>query len=508
MDHTAKGLRVAAANRAAQRNGVHVSMAHADARALVPNLITRPLEARADAQSLRRLALWAQRYSPWTQSDGQDGLVIDITGCTHLFGGQEPLAEDLYAHLTRFGILARIGLADTLAGARAMARYANTATSPARAIHIAPQGQTEQAVRPLPIEALNADDNTTQTLRRVGLSTLGQIIDTPRRALLRRFAKTPGAETILTRIDALTGRDAKPFQPLSQPNQFHARIAFTEPATCSDFLAQTLPSLIQTVSDALHRADSMASRMTVQFCRADGSISRMRIAAASPHANPHQWRTLIMERWSRLDPGFGVDAMLVHARHITTKPPMPSANTPLLTVPRMGKSPCDIHPLVARLAARFHEKDILCAHTGNSWMPERVETLRPIIGHPEHTAKQSEKKPLSHNTGPHNTGPHAPRPITLLDKPEPARVIAGLPDGPPAQFTWRRITHKIIRAEGPERIAPEWWRDIGRPQPARTRDYYRIETQEGRRFWVFREGLYDDETDPLTPEWRVHGIFP
>jgi protein ImuB len=102
----------------------------------------------------------------------------------------------------------------------------------------------------------------------------------------------------------------------------------------------------------------------------------------------------------------------------------------------------------------------------------------------------------------------ASRPAFLLASPEPIDVIAEVPEGPPARFTWRRVERRIARAEGPERIAPEWWREIGQrtdTKMGRTRDYYRIEDEGGAGYWVFREGLYGREEE--APSWFLHGLF-
>ena len=102
---------------------------------------------------------------------------------------------------------------------------------------------------------------------------------------------------------------------------------------------------------------------------------------------------------------------------------------------------------------------------------------------------------------------HAPdRPLTMLERAEPIEVLAEVPDGPPKRFRWRKVTYQIIKTLGPERLAPEWWRSADLTGSAsRTRDYFQAEDKEGRRFWLFRNGLYERETN--SPEWYVHGVF-
>lgn len=521
-DATGQGLHITATNQAAQRAGVHPGMTHTDARALVPNLVTRPADPLADARALRTLALWAQRYSPWTRPDTTNAIAIDVTGCAHLFGGELALARDLRQRLHRAHIVARIGVADTMGAARALARFGHTVSRPPNRDHlshhatditIAHPGAGLEAVTHLPVEALGAPAETTRLLNRVGLDTVGRVARIPRKALMARLASLPGGDVTLAQLDDVTGRIDIPFAPLVPPPIYQARMHFPEPAICADGLAAQLPALLETVCTQLRRDDRLARRLVVHICRADGGVSRVRVSTARPTCDADHWQRLLRERWERLDPGLGVDAMLVHARAVTTRDTVDRAARPALVAP-----PADGNAALAqtlrladRLAARFGEDAVQVQVPNASWIPERAEHMVALVDAPRHhhmflppntapTKPSHQTEQTAHETRAETgigTGPNQPaRPIRLFCPPEPARVIAALPDGPPAHVTWRNVRHKIVRADGPERITPEWWRDIGAARPADARDYYRVETKEGKRFWVFREGLYDTTPQP------------
>jgi protein ImuB len=152
--------------------------------------------------------------------------------------------------------------------------------------------------------------------------------------------------------------------------------------------------------------------------------------------------------------------------------------------------------LYDRLGARLGPARITRFLPVDTHIPERAVVAQPV-------ALSSAAQPQALAAEPHAEETAPDRPLRLFARPEPVEVIAEVPEGPPLRFRWRRVMHEVARAEGPERIAPEWWRsvDAGRA----TRDYFRVEDAEGRRYWLFREGLYGRET--ASPVWYLHGLF-
>lgn len=503
VETTTKGLRIAAPNIAAARIGVHEGMAHADAKAVAPDLITHPIDRRADAKALKRLALWAQRYSPWTRPDGRDGVVIDITGCAALFGGEIPLASDVYARLNDANITCVIGIGDTVGAARALARFSPTHEAPlgyptsldeASAICAAPAGLGVTALKDLPVEALGLSGEATQLLRRVGLRTIGAVADAPRSALMRRFSAVDVDYNVLARLDEMAGERKTPFNATAAPPNYAARLAFTEPLQTHEALMAALDHVLSALAEQLLTAGRGARRLVLQICRCDGGVARVTAAASRANADTAHWRRLLSERMGAIDLGFGADAVVLEA-------PSTARFDALADAPKLTPHAHDeaaVRQLADRLMARFGDDAVRRAQTCESWLPERAERLEPILKARASSSASALASPKAD---------HAPRPVRLLDHPEEARVVAALPDGPPAQFTWRRVTRRVTRADGPERIAPEWWRQLNAPVPARTRDYYRVETEDGHRFWLFREGLYETAQPHHPPVWRVHGVF-
>lgn len=209
---------------------------------------------------------------------------------------------------------------------------------------------------------------------------------------------------------------------------------------------------------------------------------------ARPVRDPAHLLTLFRDRLDGIDPGFGIELMELEASG--TGPVTPQAHS--LDGVLDGDSPdlARLAVLADRITARLGDRVVKILRPMESHLPERAETVDPYAG--ELPDWQSAAPP----------GP-APRPLRLFDRPESLKVIAEIPDGPPMRFVWRRIVHKVRKAEGPERIAPEWWRPAA---ARRARDYYRVEDEDGRRFWIFREGLYGDGRGG-PPAWFVHGLF-
>jgi len=476
------GIRVTAVTARAAAEGVRVGQALADARAILPALLSRPAEPRRDRLALLRLARWCGRYGPNRHADGEDGLWIEVTGVAHLYGGEARLLEDLCAKLARFHLTARAALADTLGAAHALARFA---PSPAA---IAPAGGTEAQLARLPVEALRLDPKTVLLLRRLGLRHIGQLYGLPRSALQRRFRSSKAAEAVLSRLDQALGAAPEPRRPLAEPPALFVERPFADPLVSADGLEAETARLSGELCRALDARNLGARRICLSLYRADGTVAEARAGLSFPCRIPEHLMALLKERLSQLDVGFGVDALVLSALHVERREAEQTA-----LAPRLGAAgSSDGARLVDRLSNRLGAARVLRLEPHASHTPERAETARPALhvaaAKPECTAPRS--------------GPS--RPPFLLAAPEPIDVIAEVPEGAPARFTWRRVERRVARAEGPERIAPEWWREIGE-KTSRTRDYYRLEDEAGAGFWVFREGLYG--RDEEAPGWFLHGLF-
>ena len=478
------GLFLYAVNHGAAALGLAQGMALADARALVPELATRPAALDADATALRQLADWCGQFSPWVNVDGADGLWLDISGCGHLFGGEDKLMEQLVRQLGDLGLTARAGLADTPGAAWGLARYGS-------GMDILAAGQIAEGLSPLPVEALRIDGASALLLRRLGLATIGALYRLPRAGLKRRFPSRAAGENLLKRLDQALGRVGEPLSPLNAPALYRSRVVLADPVQTRAAIDHLLEALMEKLCAHL-AGDAMGARaLTLAAYRIDGRVERVSVALSRPSREIAHFRRLFAEKLDAIDPGFGIEVMILGADVVE------ALALRQLDLTAQGAGPSGgLDQLVDRLTNRLGSANILRLAPRASHLPERAQkrlsALNPAIGWPQDL-------------------PGVARPHRLLTRPERIEVMAEIPEGPPLRFSWRRIVHQVARAEGPERIAPEWWRLAG-AGPARTRDYYRVEDVKGRRFWIFRQGLYAHagsrhNVQGSLPQWYLHGFF-
>jgi protein ImuB len=509
---------LAAVNPAATAAGLAPGMPLADALSFFPGLATAAAEPAEDAAALRQLAEWCGRYSPWTAPDGTDGVRIEITGSAHIWGGEAALAADLVARLDHRHITGRIAIADTLGAAWATARFAETGREPV----ILPPGDCSAALASLPIEALRLDPDAVRGLRRVGLKRVGDLYAMPRDALARRFG-----EMVARRLDQALDDLPEPMSPLGEAPIRRVRLSFAEPIADPADLLRATERLVDDLVPRLAREGMGARRLDLAFHRVDGRVERIRLGTARPSRDPRHLAGLLRERLDNVDPGLGVEDMILAAFVVE---PLPAEQiemaghriSPLPTPPPFAGEGMGggIAPLLDRLGNRLGLAAVSRLEPHDSHIPERASVyisspLPPLAG----GRGQGEG---GRRASPRRCPPHPPvvgatspslsplkggeriRPIRLFDPPEPIEAFWLVPDDPPFRFTWRRRGHRVIRADGPERIADEWWQLGGSDAIDAIRDYYRVEDEEGRRFWLFRAGFHGGGREP---RWFVHGVF-
>ncbi|MGH7044986.1 MAG: DNA polymerase Y family protein [Stellaceae bacterium] len=470
---------LAAVNPAAAAAGLAPGMPLADALSFLPGLAAAAAEPATDAAALRQLAEWCSRYSPWTAPDGCDGVRIEITGSAHLWGGEASLAADLAARLDRRGLACRITIADTLAAAWALARFAPAGDR----IAILPAGETCAGLAALPVEALRLDLATAQGLRRVGLKRVGDLAAMPRAALARRFG-----EVVMRRLDQAQGDLPEPLSPLGEAPVRRMRLSFAEPIADPADLARATERLTADLAGRLALEGAGARRLDLAFHRVDGRVERIRLGTARPSRDPHHLAALFTERLDTVDPGLGIEDVILAAFAVE---PLPAEQLGLAGSPRSIASDGGIAPLLDRLGNKLGLDALYRIEPRASHIPERAS----VYVSPTASAADAQWRDLSGKP---------PRPIRLLDPPQPIEAAWLLPDDPPFRFTWRHRPHRVTRADGPERISGEWWRP-GAPDCVNAiRDYYRVEDEDGRRFWLFRAGLAGSDH---RPRWYVHGLF-
>lgn len=480
-------LRIAALDEKAEALGLKPGMGIADARAMQPDIDVLEADPQADRRLLEGLADWCDRYTPLVACDGTDGLFLDITGCAHLFGGEKAMLNDVLACFFHQGIDARGGLACTPGAAWAAARFG---------VESIPPGREAESLAPLPLAALRLESETRAGLESVGLATVGPVIESPRAPLARRFGAT-----LLMRLDQALGRVEEAISPHLAVAPLSVERRLGEPVVASGDIDRLVAMLAATLKTDLERRGEGARRLELALFRMDGAVRRLAVGTARPLRDPALVRQLFRERMAALDDaleaGCGFDLVRLSVRAAA---PLPDSQVDFAgeDPQRTGSLPL----LAERVAARLGPEALMRPCFVESHVPERSAVHRPFGEDGWPAGLQDNAKRDRDASFQASDAMRRPRPIRILRTPEPVEVTATVPDGPPVRFRWRRALHDVARAEGPERIAPEWWLEEA---AAETRDYFRVEDAAGRRYWLYREGLYG--TSPRTPRWFMHGLF-
>ena len=464
-------IRVTAACPRAQVLGLLPGLSLADARARVPEVRVMDADPEADARLLLRLTRQCARWSPMVAPDPPDGLLLDIAGCEHLFGGEAGLAAEVCAH---FGqqFTVRPALASTPSAAWALARHPQDGAA------------EEEAVRRLPIAALRLAPDAEAALRRAGLKRIADLADRPTAPLSARFG---AAATVA--LDRLLGRADSRITALRPLPALHFARRFAEPIGHAESIRAALASLALEAIAELDRRGEGGRCFAAAFFRSDGAVRELAIETGQPTRDPALIARLFHERIEGLadplDPGFGFDLIRFA---VPATEALGVSQGDLHSRPQQGEA---FDALIDRLSIRHGRGRIQRITPVDTHVPERAERASPA----QDTAPGIWPLPPP--------GEPPLRPIFLFDPPQPLEVLAEVPDAPPRRFRWKGVTHVVVRAEGPERIAAPWWTKSGEGRP--TRDYYRVEDSEGRRFWLYRHGLYGCEAD--NPRWFLHGLF-
>ena len=443
--------------------GLRRGMALADARAICPDIATRPADLAREAAALASLRRWAGRYAPMVGTDGVDGLMADISGVPHLFGGEQDLRDDLQARLDRAGLAAVSAIAGTRGAAHALARHGGG---------IVPDGRLVEGIGHLPVTALRVDHDTAEGLSRMGLMRIADLIPLPRAPLVRRFG--PG---LMLRLDQALGALSEPVGGEPDAPHFGVRMTLPEPIGKQEDVMAGLARLLDRLCAKLAATHMGARRVRLELRRVDRGTVVVEIGLARPMRDALRIAALFAKGVDEVDSGYGIDALRLSA-------PLTEAMAPEQIGEQHGGGPTIRHEdaladLLSSVGNRIGFDRVQRLLPADSLIPERSFVLAP--------AAYSNAETASFRAGP-------ARPITLFP-PEPVTATSGTP---PASFRWRRMRFTTLRATGPERITPEWWFD----DPAwrsGLRDYWRIETQEGPRLWLF--------TTPQTRDWYMQGEF-
>ncbi len=483
ITETAHGPRIDTANAAGRAEGAARGMMLADARTLCPHLQVRPSDPAGDLAFLERLAVWAQRWGPWSAIDAPDGVLVDVTAVAHLFGGERRLLADATARCNARGLAISAAIAPTAGAAWALAHFA------ASGAILGPDEDIAARLADLPVAALRLDNDVLLVLRRLGLKRLGDLAGigegkSGRDAVHRRFRnrKSPAANPLI-RMDQLAGRVPEPLLPVVPLTAPLVQRRLMEPIRHRSLLDQVVDDLAHDMARALEGRGEGARRLQLGMWRVDGEVVMRELELAAATRDAAHICRLFASKLDDVDAGFGIEMLRLRA---SWAEPLALGQADLeAAAEEHGTSlAACIDRLIVRLGKEAVQRPVLRA----SHIPERAQGWQPPLD-PE-PAQQEE---LAFHT----------RPLKLLERAEPVTVLYATPDGAPRRFRWRGEVFEVARAEGPERIAPEWWREKG---ATRLRDYYRVEDDTGRRFWLYRAGLLGDGRGGA-PDWFVQGLF-
>jgi protein ImuB len=469
-----------AVDDSAERLGLNTGLGLAQARAMHPAIEALPEAADADAALLDGIADWCLRYTPLIACDAPDGLLLDIGGCAHLYGGEQKLVADLGRRIAGAGFAYRVAIAGTIGAAHAAARFGAPGAYTA--------GEERAILAPLPLAALRLEPATVASLARLGLKRIGEIIDLPRAPLTARFGAT-----LLRQLDRALGAEHEPLSPRLPVAPYVAEQRFHDPIAREEDVLGT----------ALERRGDGARRIELTFFRFDGAVRRIAVGCSRPLRDAPDIRALFAERLAALadavDPGFGFDMARLS---VLVAEPCPPEQIGSGGAAEAG----DMVRLVDRLSARLGASRVRRPVAQDSHIPEIAAVTLPA----QTAGSDRRDQALGWDAFRRHRAAAdlAPRPLRLLTHPEPIEALAEVPDGPPLRFKWRRAFHDVVAAEGPERIEGAWWSEQG----GAARDYFRVEDKAGLRFWLYRSGLYRDLVrgelpNAAPPSWFLHGTF-
>jgi protein ImuB len=551
--------RIAALDEPAVRAGLHLHQPLADALAIYPKLILADSSPETCKEALEALAIWAQRYSPATAPAHPSGLWLDVTGCAHLWGREAELSDDLIGRLKARGILARAAIAPTFGAAYALAHHAEhyviagenagavrpphpnplpngrgnqptdianafaltdveKALSPREgwvrgALELSPNKDTQvnlaDLLAPLPIERMRVSSGTASLLKKLGLFTIGDVQKLPRAGLARR------CPDLLPQLDKALGRVQEAIDFIRPPTPWIERLPFAEPISAPEDLERMAARLLEMLCRRLEAERQGGLSFEVSFFRSDGGVQSQSVSTALPVRDPVRVMRLFREKLGFIDPGFGIDLAMISALKVE---PLENDQRSILQSENSAACMEELAALIDALENRLGKGRVYRLGPVESYIPERaIKKIGPIPSpQPSPHGRGSRPRPLQRrslslrerdrvrgdNPAWKSIGE---RPIRLFSPPQPIDATATLPDAPPLFFRWRKILHRIGLAEGPERISPEWWLGGDPDEDAKVRDYYRVESLAGMRFWIFREGTYGAGR---MPRWFLHGLFP
>lgn len=460
-------MRITEVSAVAKAKGIESGMVVADAKVIFPELKVLDDDSALAQKLLKNLCLWSIRFTPASAVDHPDGLMLDITGCAHLWGGEEAYLRDILNKLKDLGYHVRAAMADTIGTARAVSRFG-------RIKAIIKPGEQAKALMPLPPAALRIGREIQERLYKLGLHEIGSFSEMERSALRRRFG-----EQLLLRLDQALGFEEENIEPLIPIEPYQERLPCMEPIQSRKGIEIALERLLEVLCKRLQKEGKGIRSASFKGYRIDGKTEVISIATNQSSINTDHLFKLFELKIAEIEPALGIELFTIEASKVEDLSPVQQT----LWTANSSLESKELAQLIDRLEGKFGKDHIRRYFPAEHHMPERSLKVSNSL---------TEKPDIDWKTD-------KLRPVHLLQKPEQIVVTAPIPDYPPMNFKYKGKLHKVKRADGPERIEPEWWLEKGLH-----RDYYVVEDEEGKRYWLFRYGHYDGKNNP---HWFIHGFF-
>ncbi|TDE17386.1 Y-family DNA polymerase [Dyadobacter psychrotolerans] len=457
---------VKAVNTVGEVNGIGPGMVVADAKAVFPELQVMDYKPEQAEKLLNALAEWCIRYTPIVAVDLPDGLILDATGCAHLWGGEPAYVNDIFSKLISSGYNVRVSMADTVGAAWAVCRYGPD-------VRVVESGRHADALFALPPHALRLDPIITERMKKLGIYQIRNFIAMPRNVLRRRFG-----QQLLDRIDQALGPSNELITPVKPIEPYQERLPCLEPIVTATGIKIALQRLLTSMCQRFKNEGIGLRKAIFKGYRMDGKIEQIEIGTNGPSSNTEHLFKLFELKIATIEPAFGIELFILEAPVVEDMAVVQES----LWNASGGSDHIGLLELLDRIAARAGINSVKRYLPRQHHWPERSVEIVSSLQKQLETGWRTDR----------------PRPVHLLSKPESIVVTAPIPDYPPMLFRYKGKIHKVKKADGPERIEREWWLENGLH-----RDYYCLEDEEGARFWIFRLGHYNDDK----PEWFVHGFF-
>jgi protein ImuB len=519
-----RGHCVVACSQAAYRLGVRRGMPLAEASTFDAQAHLAPHDASADAATLTALAQWCEQFSPLVSLDHQAAdstdnastfgasayLMLDATGLAAHFGGEEALARQIAHAFTQRGYCVRVAMADTVGAAWALAHYATQAahtlasaasaaavTAPASGstFLVLPATESWALLQSLPMRALRLPADTAALLEQLGLLRIGQLAQLPRESLAMRFG-----DLLLQRWDQLLGHRAEVLRAYHEPPAFCAELSLEHPAQCQAALLSVLAPLVDQVARAVAAHSEGILELVARFRCSAPIASRDEEPESPPERAPAAALSLRVSLFQATASGPHLFQLArMQLEQLTLPGPVEQVTVEASLTAPLAQQQQELFPdrrrqiwlplaqLIDRLSSRLGAAAVAHPQLEADAQPEQAYSYVPLTQWRRGSTRRTSLSRVRRRQ------PRA-RPLHVRSPPLPLAVVAIVPDGPPIRFDWQQRSYRITRHWGPERIETGWWR--GRSV---RRDYYRVETDGGHWFWIFRQ-LHDGQ-------WFLHGLF-